>query len=62
MGGNFTEFASTRAARAVSSLERLALGFEKQTGIHREATAHSRRSDAKDVQIVAEVVLRETLM
>ena len=34
MGANFTEFASTRAARAVSSLERLALGFERQTGIH----------------------------
>ena len=32
MGANFTEFASTRAARAVSSLERLALGFERQTG------------------------------
>ena len=56
MGTNFTEFASTCAARAVSSLERLALGFERQTGIHPEATAHSRRSDAKDVQIVVEVV------
>eukprot|EP00731_Ephydatia_muelleri_P008979 Em0004g1317a len=62
MGANFTEFASTRAARAVSSLERLALGFERQTGIHPEATAHSRRSDVKDVQIVAEVVLQAKIL
>eukprot|EP00731_Ephydatia_muelleri_P014114 Em0007g1424a len=53
---------STRAARAVSSLERLALGFERQTGIHPEATAHSRRSDVKDVQIVAEVVLQARIL
>ena len=62
MGANFTEFASTRAARAVSSLERLALGFERHTGIHPEATAHSRRSDVKDVQIVAEVVLQAKIL
>eukprot|EP00731_Ephydatia_muelleri_P013473 Em0007g783a len=62
MGANFTEFASTRAARAVSSLERLALGFERQTGIHPEATAHSRRTDAKDVQIVVEVVLKARIL
>ena len=62
MGANFTEFASTCAARAVSSLERLALGFERQTGIHPEATAHSRRSDVKDVQIVAEVVLQARIL
>ena len=62
MGAKFTEFASTRAARAVPSLERLALGFERQTGIHPEATAHSRRSDAKDVQIVVQVVLKARIL
>ena len=62
MGANFTEFPSTRAARAVSSLEKLALGFERQTGIHPEATAHRRRSDVKDVQIVAEVVLQARIL
>ena len=61
-GANFTKFASTHAARAVSSLERLSLGFERQTGIHQGETAHSRRSDAKDVQIVAEVVLKGRIL
>ena len=54
--------ASTRAARAVSSLERLALGFERQTGIHPEATDRSRKSDAKDVQIVVEIVLKARIL
>ena len=46
----------------MSSLERLALGFERQTGIHPEATDHSRKSDAKDVQIVVEVVLKARIL
>ena len=33
-----------------------------QTGIHQGETAHSRRSDAKDVQIVAEVVIKGTIL
>ena len=41
---------------------RLALGFERQTGIHPEATDHSRKSDAKDVQIVVEVVLKARIL
>ena len=62
MGANFTELASTRAARAVSSLERLALAFDKQTGIHPDATAHSRRADEKDVKMVVEVVLKAKVL
>ena len=62
MEANFTESASIRAARAESSLERLALGFERQTGIHPEAIAHSRKSDAKDVQIVVQVVLKASIL
>ena len=61
MGANFTEVASTRAARAVSSLERLALAFDKHTGIHPEATAHSAREDEKDVKMVVDVVLQISL-
>ena len=62
MGANFTEVASTRAARAVSFLERLALAFDKYTGIHPEATAHSRRPDEKDVKMVVEVVLKARVL
>ena len=61
MGANFTEVASPRAARAVSSLERLALAFDKHTGIHPEATAHSAREDEKDVKMVVDVVLQISL-
>ena len=46
----------------MSSFERHALGFERQTGIHPEATDHSRKSDAKDVQIVVEVVLKARIL
>ena len=56
MGANFTKTASTWAARSVSSLERLSAGFNKETGIHPEATAHRRRLDEKDVKIVVDVV------
>ena len=34
----------------------------RQTGIHPEATDHSRKSDAKDVQIVVEVVLKARIL
>lgn len=62
MGANFTEVASTRAARAVSSLERLALAFDKHTGIHPEATAHTTREDEKDVKMVVDVVLKARVL
>ena len=62
MEANFTEVASTHAARAVSSLERLALAFDKHTGIHPEATAHSTREDEKDVKMVVDVVLKARVL
>ena len=43
-------------------LRGLLFGFERQTGIHPEATDHSRKSDAKDVQIVVEVVLKTRIL
>ena len=46
--------ASTWAARSVSPLERLSTGFDKQAGIHPEATTHGERSDEKDVKYAQE--------
>ena len=43
-------------------LRGLLFGFERQTGIHPDATAHSRKSDAKDVRIVVEVVLKARIL
>lgn len=45
MGANFSESASTRASRVhvVSSLERISLNFDKQTGIHARTTAQKIR-------------------
>ena len=54
MGVNFTKYASTRAARSVSSLERLNIQYEKQTSIHPEPKARSQKSDERDVQIVVQ--------
>ena len=62
MGANFTKTASTWAARSVSSLERLSTGFDKQAGIHPEATAHGRRSDEKDVKIVVDVLKKAKVL
>ena len=62
MGVNFTKAASTWSARSVSSLERLSTGFDRQTGIHPEATAHSRRSDEKDVKIVVDVLQKAKVL
>ena len=49
IGANFTEAASTRAARAVTTLAHMAERFDSQTGIHPEATAHTTKSDEADV-------------
>lgn len=61
MGANFTKTASTWAARSVSSLERLSTGFDKQAGIHPEATAHGRRSD-EDIKIVVGVLKKAKVL
>ena len=62
MGANFTEVSSTRAARSVSSLEKMAKTFDNQTTIHPEATAHSRKSDHNDVIIVVDIVMKSQLL
>ena len=57
MGSNFTQEASTKAARAVSSLARMAKQFDDQSEIHPQATAHTRKSDEKDLHLVVKVVM-----
>ena len=56
MGANFREAASTRAARAVTSLAHMAERFDSQTGIHPEATAHTTQSDDADVMSVVRIL------
>ena len=56
MGANFTEQASTRAARAITSLATMSRRFDDTTGIHPESTAHCRKSDEDDVKHVVKVV------
>ena len=62
MGANFSKAASTWAARSVSSLETLSISFDKQTGIHPVATAHSKRSDEKDVKTVVDVLQKADIL
>ncbi len=56
MGANFTPESSTRAARSVTTLEKLSKKFDDETGIHPELSAHSRKSDENDVKRVVEVL------
>ena len=46
----------------MSLLERLALAFDKHTGIHPEATAHSTREDEKHVKMVVDVVVKARVL
>ena len=62
MGANFTEAASTRAARAVTSLAHMAERFDSQTGIHPEATAHTTKSDEADVMSVVKVLQQREVL
>ena len=57
MGANFTKEASTRAARAVTSLATMANCFDSQTGIHALPSAHTRKSDEKDLDLVVKELL-----
>ena len=41
MGANFTPESSTRAARSVTTLEKMSKKFDHETGIHPELSAHS---------------------
>ena len=56
MGWNFTQQASTSAARSVTTLMSTAERFDYITGIHPESTAHTKKSDTDDVITVVKVV------
>ena len=63
MGANFTEEASIRAAaRSVSLLERIAKIFDNETDIHQETSAHSRKSDEKDVKSVVKILQQSKVL
>ncbi len=49
MGANFTEQASTRAARSLSTVVYTVELFDKMTGIHKQSTGHTAKSDVDDV-------------
>ncbi len=52
MGANFTETASTRAARSVRTISHLVESFDSQLGIHPESSAHLRKSDKKYIKSI----------
>ena len=62
VGANFTEVASTRAARAVTSLVHMAERFDSESGIHPEATAHTTMSDERDVMSVVKVLQQREVL
>ena len=62
MGANFTEEASTIAARAVTSLATISVAFDKNSGIHPEASAHSTRSDMDEVTRVVSIIKRNNVL
>ena len=62
MGANFTEAASTQAARAVTSQAHMADRFDCETGIHPEASAHTTKSDEADVLSVVKVLLQREVL
>ena len=61
MGANFTENASTRIARSITTLDQISTNFDNQTSIHPEASAHCTKSDEYDVKQVVSVVLNRRL-
>lgn len=57
MGANFTQQASTKAARAVSALTNMASSFDKMTNIHTLPSAHTRKSEENDLNLVVKELL-----
>ncbi len=49
MGANFTEQASTRAARSLSTVVYTVELFDEMTCIHKQSTGHTVKSDVDDV-------------
>ena len=62
MGSNLTEAALQRAARCVTTLQRVTENFDAQSGVPCRTTAHSTKSDKDDVQKVVRTVLENKLL
>ncbi len=62
MGANFTEVASTRVARAVTTIEQVVELFDTETGIHPQTSTHSRKSDDEDVKKVVKALVEQKIL
>ncbi len=62
MGANFTEVASTRVARAVTTLGHVVKIFDTHTGINPRSSAHSRKSDDEDVKKVVKALMEQKIL
>ena len=62
MGANFTEIASTRVARALTTIAHLVEAFDSNTGINPGTTAHSRKSDEGDVRKIVAALLEQEIL
>ena len=62
MGPNLTEKALQRASRSVSSIHAICKQYDKHSGVPLRTTAHSTLSDASDVSIVTQAVLKNELL
>ena len=62
MGSNLTESSLQRAARSVTSLQKICETFDAQSGVPCRTTAHSTRSDKNDVRKVVRTVLGNKLL
>lgn len=62
MGANLTEKALQRAARSVSTLEKIRSAFDEQTGVTEPTRAHAQRSDLEDVNKVVAVLLKNRIL
>lgn len=62
MGSNLTEKSLQRAVRCVSPLDAICKKFDAATHVPTITSAHSTKSDAQDIGIVASLVLRQKLL
>ncbi len=62
MGANFTKVASTRVARAVTTIGHMVELFDTETGIHPQTSTHSRKSDDEDVKKVVKALMEQKIL
>jgi hypothetical protein len=62
MGSNLTESSLQRAARSVTTLDKICETFDNESGVPCRTTAHATRSDVDDVKKVVKLVLQNKLL